>query len=417
MTAGSQRQFRIRTMDGFTREPVTEAELVTLIRRGRLGADDEAQRIGSERWRTLQQLAPNLFTQQASDDNLLADLATEVRAVPRPVARPYGLEEEEKEAAEEDEERWQEEEEEEGEEVEAEEEEEEFAPTRKSAKKAAKKGSARKKAPAPRRREVKVATVRPGSPMANFNVLAWVFVGVAGLEVLRWLNAMLVSNSAAAVLAQATGGMMTPLLPIPPSFVQSMTLPAVLGLLFVVGQPLLVLGTVPGALMTNKLLKAMPEDERPFSEKQNWIRWMLWLIAPLGGIILLRVLSPESLTLPAVIGAASSGVLVLFGLYLVSISQAVRNRVEESGAGTLRPLGMIAGWMLVGAAGARALVYLYLGFMTEGMASGGAGPGDLKLLMELSTYAQIGAVGVTVAWAVELALILPKIADEVFPEE
>lgn len=355
----SIREFRIRTLTGVTREPVQETKLAELIQAGKLGPADEAQRMGSQRWRTMQELAPHFFRGKAATEpnvvsiepvtEVVQDTRSSASAVtpPLPVSRNGGA------------------------------------------------------IPA----------------VGGFTVSAWIFIVLAGLELLPWLYAIFATSKLKVQGNFASNWIpIGTLIPVPPSLLLGMSVHAVFGTLFVMLQPFLMLSVIPGAIMSTKLLRFMPEESRPFHVSGVWWRWLIWIGSPVGALLVLRVTAPTNAVIPALIGAASSGVIVLFGLFLTKIAQRLRKEFDARTGAQLLPLGVIAGWAIVAAAGVRALLYLYMGYGIYMIESGSevAGPSlaDLGWLKSFVDIAQVGAIALMVAWAVELVLRLPRIASE-----
>lgn len=355
----SIREYRIRTLTGLTREPVQETKVAELIRAGRLGPADEAQRIGSQRWRTMQELAPHLFRQAAAAEMDLSASEPAIELFPD-------------------------------------------TPTPVSATKAPRTNS---------------DTGGAMPKVGGFTAFAWIFIALAALELLPWLNAMFVVSKLK-VQNNMTGNWLPigTIVPVPPNLMLGMTVHAVFGSLFVIFQPFLILSAIPGALMTVKLLRFLPEGERPFRVSGVWWRWMLWIGSPVAALFLLRITAPTNTVIPTLIGAASSAVLVLFALLLVKIAQRLREEVESRTGSRLLPLGIIAGWTIVATASVRALLYVYMGYgmymIESGSAPSGPGAEDFGWLKSLVDIAQVAAIGLMVAWTVELAIRLPKLGAE-----
>lgn len=355
----SIREFRIRTLTGITREPVQETKLAELIQAGKLGPADEAQRIGSQRWRTMRELAPHFFHQVA---------ATETQVVStEPII--------------------------------------EAAPDTRSPPSAAK----------PPRTKAERGGAIPA--VGGFTVSAWIFIVLAGLELLPWLNAVFTTSKLKAQGNFASNWIpIGTLIPVPPSLLLGMSVHAVFGTLFVMLQPFLMLSVIPGAIMSAKLLRFLPEDNRPFRVSGVWWRWLLWIGSPVGALLVLRITAPTNAVIPALIGAASSGVIMLFGLFLTKIAQTLRAEFDARTGAQLLPLGVIAGWAIVAAAGVRALLYLYMGYgmymIESGSGVGGPSFADLGWLKSLVDISQVGAIAIMVAWAVELVLRLPRLSSD-----
>ena len=439
MSTPTEKTFRILRANGVRMEPLNEALVMELVRKGELCAEDQIQRMGSDRWRTIIQLAPHLFVAPPAilaseqlayeeefpsippfspsvDADAPIELSPENEWMHVPgSATPSSGRLGQQEKAEDFTDRM------------------EREPTRRTEKRT-------------QTRSVALGT-RAGAG-SSIAIIAWIFAGLLALESLRQVDRVAVAAQSptpilgvlpfggermlASVLVQfrsevvrslssAGGDALTingatnlaDALEARKRQAQSMVF-RVLGISLLIGAPHVYLAVIPGGILLGMLLSRSTSRARPFDEKTMWWTWTTWASAPIAGYLLIRIVTSEALPqLPLLIVVGASAAMIPAVLIPGRVEEMLRDLFGDFGSERFFRLGSIASKILLGGILARCAVLLLVSFGgEEGMGSTELLPFSPQELLTWITGVQVAGIACMAWWAVELALLAPKLPRE-----
>ena len=429
MSTPTEKTFRILRANGVRMEPLNEALVMELVRKGELCAEDQIQRMGSDRWRTIIQLAPHLFVAPP------AILASEQLAYEEecPSIPPFSPS------------------------VDAD------APIELSPENEWMRPTGPLKPNAGRMEEddgIKIDLTDPSAMASNFAeqnkarlmtagldavksyrggkvskiaIIAWIFAGLLAFESFRQVDVLVEGNDPESQITahfRTRGyppfGMETFIVEIVRPWLQgwmkeqainaesvsamnqdesnelfksnhaAVRAGAVAMLLF---RPHVFLALIPGGLLFSMLIRLSPERDRLLDARTMWWCWTTWISAPILGIIAACVLPGFSITALALVLLGASALTIPGALIPRRMTVMLRGLLGDDGHRRFFRLGATASLLLLIGFGGCAV--------NMGIASIYPTVSDLTGLFSAIEVAGIACMA---WWATELAILIPKIA-------